>query len=45
MGVEEPAVVQHIMRMLSSRPTAEKMKDKVKDILDEKTSEFVEKLW
>jgi hypothetical protein len=45
MGVEEPAVVQHIMRMLNARPTAEKMREKVKDIMDEKTGEFVEKLW
>ena len=45
MGVEEPAVVQHIMRMLNARPTPDKMRDKVRDIMDEKTTEFVEKLW
>ena len=45
MGVEEPTVVQHIMKMLHARPTADKMRENVRTILDEKTGEFVEKLW
>jgi len=45
MGVEEPAVVQHIMKIVGGRPTPEVMADKVKEIMDEKTKEFVEKMW
>jgi hypothetical protein len=33
------------MKMLNARPMAEKMRENVKSIMDEKTGEFVEKLW
>ena len=45
MGVEESSVVQMILRLLSTKPTPQNLKEKLKDILDEKTDEFVMKLW
>ncbi len=45
MGVEESSVVQMILRLLSTKPTPQTLRDKLKDILDEKTDEFVMKLW
>ena len=45
MGVEESSVVQMILRLLSTKPTPQTLRDKPKDILDEKTDEFVMKLW
>ena len=45
MGVEEPTVVQLIVKHLNGRPTPQALKDKLKHILDEKTDEFVQKLW
>jgi RNA-binding protein 25 len=46
MGVEEPTVVQHILKILGRAPNPDALRDKLlKDILDEKTEEFVFKLW
>ena len=46
MGVEDDAVVKLIMKILNAKPASPQvMRDKVKDILDEKTEEFVQKLW
>ena len=45
MGVVEPNVVQHIMKMLNARPVAEKMRENLKSIMYEKRGEIVLKLW
>ena len=45
MGVEELSIVQMIVKILNQRPTPQGLADKVKGILDEKTDEFVHKLW
>ena len=45
MGVEEMTIVQIILRLLSAKPTPQILKDKLKEFLDEKTDEFVMKLW
>ena len=45
MGVEETSVVRMILKLLSDKPTPASLRDKLKDILDEKTDEFVMKLW
>ena len=45
MGVDEPNVVQHIMKMLNARPVAEKMRENLKSIMYEKRGEIVLKLW
>lgn len=45
MGVEEQSVVGLIVKLLGARPTPQAMKEKLAHILDEKTDEFVVKLW
>jgi hypothetical protein len=46
MGVEEPTVVQMILRLLQGKGlTPQALRDKLKDVLDEKTEEFVMRLW
>lgn len=45
MGVEEPSVVQMVIKLLNGRPTPQGLKDRLKEIFDEKTEEFVFRLW
>ena len=45
MGVEETSVVRMILKLLSDKPTPASLRERLKDILDEKTEEFVMKLW
>ncbi|CDW73846.1 UNKNOWN [Stylonychia lemnae] len=45
MGVEEQAVVQLIIKILNQKPDHIGLQSKLKDILDQKTEEFVMKLW
>lgn len=45
MGVEDQGVVQMIIKVLNGRPHVEQLRDKLKTLLDEKTEEFVVKLW
>lgn len=46
MGVEEPTIVQHILKILGKAPQPEALRDKLlKEILDVKTEEFLFKLW
>ena len=46
MGVEEPSIVQHILKILGRAPQPEALRDKLlKEILDVKTEEFLFKLW
>ncbi len=45
MGVEEQSVVNMIIKILNQRPNPQVMCEKLKDILDEKTGEFVMRLW
>ena len=45
MGVEDQTVVQMIIKVLNSRPSVQQLREKLKNVLDDKTEEFVVKVW